>query len=204
MKSANIADLTTRIIIFIILFLGVLMHNEIVIINLCGLNQSTKLYLDKKVIEEDLLSNSENNDILKRFDTTICEMEEKFNDMSLNDIFNFFKVKIDNAEKIFRAKNSDRSIVASENINEIVNSFRYTPEVGLPFYNDIMNTIVRGQRKGKFYISSSGSGQGKSRALTGEMCHLVYPFRYNKTAKRWIQNGFNKKADIIIIKEIIK
>ena len=80
MKSANIADLTTRIIIFIILFLGVLMHNEIVIINLCGLNQSTKLYLDKKVIEEDLLSNSENNDILKRFDTTICEMEEKFNE----------------------------------------------------------------------------------------------------------------------------
>ena len=56
------------------------MHNEIVIINLCGLNQSTKLYLDKKVIEEDLLSNSENNDILKRFDTTICEMEEKFNE----------------------------------------------------------------------------------------------------------------------------
>lgn len=90
------------------------------------------------------------------------EMEEKFNAMSLNDIFNFFKMKIDDAEKKFRAKNSDRSIVASENIDEIVNSFKYNPEVGLPFYNDIMNTIVRGQRKGKFYISSSSTGAGKA------------------------------------------
>ncbi len=53
-----------------------------------------------------------------------------------------------------------------------------------------MNTIVRGQRKGKFYLSSSSSGV--------EMCHLVYPFRYNKTAKRWIQNGFSKKALFIL------
>ena len=34
--------------------------------------------------------------------------------------------------------------------------------------------------------------------MCGEMCHLVYPFRYNKTAKRWIQNGFNKKALYIL------
>ena len=126
------------------------------------------------------------------------EMEEKFNAMSLNDIFNFFKMKIDDAEKKFRAKNSDRSIIASENIDEIVNSFKYNPEVGLPFYNDIMNTIVRGQRKGKFYISSSSQGVGKSRSMCGEMCHLVYPYRYNKTAKRWIQNGFSKKALYIL------
>lgn len=126
------------------------------------------------------------------------EMEEKFNDMSLNDIFNFFKLKIDNIEKIYRNKHTDRSIIANEGIENLVESFKISPEVGLPFYNDIMNTIVRGQRKGKFYLSSSSSGVGKSRSMCGEMCHLVYPFRYNKTAKRWIQNGFSKKALFIL------
>lgn len=126
------------------------------------------------------------------------EMEEKFNNMTLNDIFNFFKVKIDTAEKIFRNKHTDKSITANENIEQIVDRFKLSPEVGIPFYNDIMNTIVRGQRLGKFYISSSITSGGKSRSMTGEMCHLVYPFRYNKTAKRWIQNGFSKKALMII------
>ena len=126
------------------------------------------------------------------------EMEEKFNSMNIDDIFNFFKVKIDNIEKKYRAKHTDKSIIANEGIGELVQSFKNNPEVGLPFYNDIMNTIVRGQRKGKFYLSSSSSGVGKSRSMCGEMCHLVYPFRYNKTAKRWIQNGFSKKALFIL------
>ena len=126
------------------------------------------------------------------------EMEEKFNEMTLNDIFNFFKMKIDNIEKTYRNKHTDRSTIAHEDIEEIIDSFKKNPEVGLPFYNDIMNTIVRGQRKGKFYLSSSSSGVGKSRSMCGEMCHLVYPFRYNKTAKRWIQNGFSKKALFIV------
>ena len=126
------------------------------------------------------------------------EMEEKFNEMTLNDIFNFFKIKIDNIEKTYRNKHTDRSTIANENIEEIINNFKQNPEVGLPFYNDIMNTIVRGQRKGKFYLSSSSSGVGKSRSMCGEMCHLIYPFRYNKTAKRWIQNGFAKKGLFIV------
>ena len=126
------------------------------------------------------------------------EMEEKFNEMTLNDIFNFFKLKIDTIEKTYRNKHTDKSIVANEGIEDLVNRFKLSPEVGLPFYNDIMNTILRGQRKGKFYISSGSTSTGKSRSMTGEMCHLVYPFRYNKTAKRWIQNGFNKKALYIL------
>ena len=90
------------------------------------------------------------------------EMEEKFNNMSIDDIFNFFKVKIDNIERKYRAKHTDKSIIANEGIGELIKSFKNNPEVGLPFYNDIMNTIVRGQRKGKFYLSSSSSGAGKA------------------------------------------
>ena len=126
------------------------------------------------------------------------EMEEKFNEMTLNDIFNFFKSKIDNIEKTYRNKHTDRSTIANEGIEQLIENFKVSPEVGIPLYNDIMNTIVRGQRLGKLYLSSASSGSGKTRSMVGEMCHIVYPFRYNKNAKRWIQNGFSKKALIII------
>ena len=44
------------------------------------------------------------------------EMEEKFNQMSLDDIFNYFKMKIDNIEKTYRNKHTDRSVIAHEDI----------------------------------------------------------------------------------------
>ena len=77
LNALQIADLVTRIIIYIILFIGVLIHNEIVIINLCGLNLQTKLYLNKMLVQEELLSNTDNEEILKRYDTIFLEMEDK-------------------------------------------------------------------------------------------------------------------------------
>ena len=64
-ESLQKADLAARIIIYVILFIGVMIHNEIFIINLCGLNLQTKLYLDKMVKQEELLSNTNNEEILK-------------------------------------------------------------------------------------------------------------------------------------------
>ena len=78
------ADLAVRIIIYVILFIGVMIHNEIFIINLCGLNLQTKLYLDKMVKQEELLSNTNNEEILKRYDSTIMEMQKRLEDENEN------------------------------------------------------------------------------------------------------------------------
>ena len=56
--------------IFLILFIASMIHNEIFIINKCGLNEKTKLFLNKKFDEEK--NNSRNNT-----EVSLIEIEEK-------------------------------------------------------------------------------------------------------------------------------
>ena len=76
--NANILgyDLYIRIFLYIILIIGVLIHNEIIVINICGLASDTKYFLDLKVKNEELYSDSDEPEILQRFET-YDELEDK-------------------------------------------------------------------------------------------------------------------------------
>ena len=58
-----------RIIIYIFSLIGVILHNEIVVINICGLGSDTKYFLDIMVKNDEEYSNADNPNILKRFET---------------------------------------------------------------------------------------------------------------------------------------
>ena len=58
-----------RIVLYIISFIGVMIHNEIVVINICNLGSDTKYFLDKKVKSGELYSSSDNPDILQKYET---------------------------------------------------------------------------------------------------------------------------------------
>ena len=53
-------DVYFRIFLYIILIFVVLTHNEIIIINICGLASETKYLLDLKLESEELYSDSDN------------------------------------------------------------------------------------------------------------------------------------------------
>ena len=74
-------DLYPRIILYLILFIGVMIHNEIIIINICGLGSHTKYFFDLKVKGEELYSKTNNPHILIRFDSSI-EMDNIFSETS--------------------------------------------------------------------------------------------------------------------------
>ena len=63
-----------RIALYLISFFGVILHNEIVVINICGLGSDTKYFLDERLKIETEYNNSDDPDILKRFET--LEMTE--------------------------------------------------------------------------------------------------------------------------------
>ena len=69
-------DLYIRIILYLILIVGVMIHNEIIIINICGLGSDTKYFLDIKVEIEQLYSDTDDPEILKRYET-LDEMDDK-------------------------------------------------------------------------------------------------------------------------------
>ena len=64
-----------RIFLYVISFLGVLIHNEIVVINICNIGSDTKYFLDLKLKNEELFSNTDNPEIINRFES-FCENEE--------------------------------------------------------------------------------------------------------------------------------
>ena len=60
-----------RILLYIISFIGVIIHNEIVVINICGLGSDTKCFLERVLKDEEEFSCSDNPNILKRYDSFI-------------------------------------------------------------------------------------------------------------------------------------
>ena len=78
LDSSNILgyDLYIRLFLYVILIIGVIIHNEIIVINICGLASDTKYFLDLKLKIEELYSDVDEPEILHRFET-IDELEDK-------------------------------------------------------------------------------------------------------------------------------
>ena len=74
--GGNDWDIYLRIGLYVISFIGVILHNEIVVINICNLGSDTKYFLDEKFKHEELYINSDDPEILKRYET-LFEMEAK-------------------------------------------------------------------------------------------------------------------------------
>ena len=67
-------DIYLRIFLYIISTICVMIHNEIVVINICNLGSDTKYFLDLEVKREDLFMSTDDPDIIKKFET---EMEDE-------------------------------------------------------------------------------------------------------------------------------
>jgi hypothetical protein len=79
-------DFYVRIFLYLISTIVVIIHNELVVINICELGSDTKYFLDKKFNEEGMFAKADNRKALKKF-LTIEEMETKNeeNEDSTND-----------------------------------------------------------------------------------------------------------------------
>lgn len=85
-----------------------------------------------------------------------------------------------NVEQVAETNAKDSSSIgdwhyADYNLDELVASLQAHPEVGRPLNGQILNDITRGARRGKFYIYSAPSGEGKTRFLISNACTRCFP-----------------------------
>ena len=73
-------DLYVRIVLYVISFIGVIIHNEIVVINICNLGSDTKYFLDLEVELEEQFANTDNPEIIQRYET-LTEMDTVYDDI---------------------------------------------------------------------------------------------------------------------------
>ena len=126
--------------------------------------------------------NPDELDISKR------EQQNKyFDSLSLTDIAD----KIDTLMLKIRAEyvdhSIDNSILASAGIDELFASLGEVPDVGQPMYGEMINTITRGMRLGKFYLRSAATGVGKTRTMVADFCNCGCAKIWKDG--EWIDNG---------------
>ena len=77
---------------------------------------------------------------------------------------------------------------AGEGLEELIEELEQRPEVGVPLYGGLINTVTRGARLKKFYLRSAPTGVGKSRSLIADTCYIGCNKIYDDTFG-WIRNG---------------
>ena len=119
---------------------------------------------------------------------------KKFDAMTVQMIFEQVRNKLTKIEGDYGAGTNTKTCFANEGIDALLDGLGASPEIGVNLPGDSYNTIVRGARKGKFYLQSSGTGVGKTRRMVGECCYIAYPIRYDWVHKQWEKRGSCEKV----------
>jgi len=117
-------------------------------------------------------------------------MQEKFDELSLQDITDYFdKIFID-IKSQFLINQGHQGIHAGEGIIELKEQLKNTPEIGLPLRGNIMNMATRGARLKKLFMRSMPTAVGKTRLAIADACNIATDEIWSEDKQKWIQNGF--------------
>ena len=125
-------------------------------------------------------------------DTKKKQKQEDFLDnSSLEEIADKVDQKIDNIRMQFVDDTFGEAQQAGEGIFELINKFKTTPEVGVPMYGPLVNTVTRGARLRKFYLRSAATGIGKTRSMIADACYIGCNKIYDESFG-WISTGVSE------------
>ena len=137
----------------------------------CGIDVSDIYDIDnildikKKQMQEDLLDNA-----------------------TLDQIANKVDEKIENIRLQYVNDDFGEAQQAATGIRDLVDKFKQFPEVGVPLYGPLVNTVTRGARLKKFYLRSAGTGVGKTRSMIADACYIACSKIYDENFG-WIKCG---------------
>ena len=123
------------------------------------------LDVKKKQLQEDILDNSTLEDLANIIDDKITAVRLQY----VDDVYG-------------------EAQQAGEGIFDLIDKFKEHPEVGVPLYGPIINTVTRGPRLKKFYLRSAASGVGKTRSMIADACYVSCEKIYNESFG-WIKIG---------------
>lgn len=122
------------------------------------------------------------------------KINEAFESLTAKSILDTIRKKINQVEKDSGIAQENSVSSANAGINELLEELKKAPDVGPRLQGKYFNTIVRGARKGKFFLRSAASGVGKTRNMVGDACYLAYPIRFNTEVYQWEWAGGCEKV----------
>ena len=119
----------------------------------------------KKQLQEDLLDNSTLEQIADKVENKIEGIRLQYVDDAFGE-----------------------AVQAGDDIDDLIDKLKEHPEVGVPLYGPLINTVTRGARLKKFYLRSAATGVGKSRTMIADACYIacskIYDSRFG-----WLYTG---------------
>lgn len=119
----------------------------------------------KKQAQEDTLDNSTLEQLADRVDAKIDAIRLQYVDDAFGE-----------------------AVQAADGVYDLIQKFKDHPEVGVPLYGPLVNTVTRGARLKKFYLRSAATGVGKTRSMIADACYIACSKIYDD-AFGWIGCG---------------
>lgn len=116
------------------------------------------------------------------------QQEDILDNSTLVEIADIIDNKIEGIRLKFVDNCYEESIPAGDDIFDLIESFKFRPEVGVPLYGPYINTVTRGARLKKFYLRSAATGVGKTRSMVADACYIGCNQIYDEMLG-WIKTG---------------
>ena len=117
--------------------------------------------------------------------------EDWLDNVNLEEIADQVDKKIDNIRLQYVDDSDGEASQAADGIFELIDKFKQHPEVGVPLYGPLINTVTRGARLKKFYLRSAATGVGKTRSMIADACYIACNKIYDESFG-WISCGVNR------------
>ena len=114
--------------------------------------------------------------------------EEMLDNSTLEQIAEKVERKIDDIRLQYVDDDFGEAVQAAQGAMDLIDKFKSHPEVGVPLYGPLINTITRGARLKKFYLRSAATGMGKTRSMIADACYIACDKIYDD-AFGWIGCG---------------
>lgn len=116
------------------------------------------------------------------------KQEDYIDNSTLQNIADAVDKKIEDIKLKYVENCYDDTEQAGDGIYDLIEKFKYRPEVGVPLYGPFINTVTRGARLGKFYLRSASTGTGKTRSMIADACYIGCSKIYDEFLG-WIKTG---------------
>ena len=116
------------------------------------------------------------------------QQEDLLDNATLESLAQRVQDKIDQIKLTYVDDAWGEAYQAGEGIDDLIQDLEKNPEVGVPLYGPLINTVTRGARLKKFYLRSAPTGIGKSRTMVADCCYIACSRLYDDVFG-WIRNG---------------
>ena len=126
--------------------------------------------------------------------------EDSLDNATLTGIASLIDERINNIRLQFVDDVYGEAQQAGDGMISLIQRLKENPEVGVPLYGPLINTVSRGARLKKFYLRSAATGVGKSRSMVADACYIacnkIYDDRFG-----WIRCGGQEPTIYIAVEQ---